>query len=874
MGEVFRGRDLRLRRDAALKVLPGAALGDPDRRRRFEHEAQVLAALNHPNVAQVFGVEDDSDVPVIAMEFVEGDTLAERLTAGGLPIPDTLAIASQLCDGLEAAHERGIVHRDLKPANIKVRPDGLVKILDFGLARGQSADMTEVSDSTTMLGTRTAEGIIMGTGPYMSPEQARGLPVDRRTDIWAFGCVLYEMLTGHPAFSGATTTDVLLSVVHQAPDWSRLPSTLAPRIVELLKRCLAKSVKDRQRDIADARFEIERARATGGDEPALIPSTARPTGMWRQLSAAFVGGAVLAGALVWLLPRTPAVEPRPIVRATMVLPADTTLALSRGAALALSPDGRRIVFAGRSKNGVKLYLRALDSDRSEPIAGTDDAASPFFSPDGNWVGFFAKGKLLKVLLGGGSPLPVADAANARGYAWAARDTIYLTPANNRPIFRLPSAGGAAEPITKLRDGEMSHRWPTVLPDGSLLFTIWNDAGWEPSRIVAERTGTGERVDVVREGGGYGRYIRDGTSRRGFLIYARAEGLLAAPFDEGRLAVTGPAFPVVEGLVTNLSGGAHFDVSASGTLAYVAGTLHEAVRELKWVGLDGSAQPAAAYTMGRFFSLSRDGTRIVRNNTSGPTRDVWIDDLVRKTSTRVAGQDGDFSAVWSKDGQSVVVSQGMPIGNLYRRAVDGSDRVERLTTSANRQAANDISPDGTWLAFTEIDPSSATDIWVMPLARSSMDGAAAPAAAPAAARVFVRTKFSEGNAAFSSDGRWLAYESNESGRFEVYIRAFPDGGRTFQISTGGGANPIWAPSGRELYFRSLDGKMLAASIGPTGDPGPVPPRELFNAASYEAFCSIAPDGKRFLMMPLIQDETSATQIQLILNLLDDLRQRVR
>jgi eukaryotic-like serine/threonine-protein kinase len=873
MGEVFRGRDLRLKRDAALKVLPGPALADPDRRRRFEHEAQVLAALNHPNVAQLFGVEDDGDVPVIAMEFVDGPTLAERLGAGALPIPDALAIASQLCDGLEAAHERGIVHRDLKPANIKVRPDGLVKILDFGLARGLTSDVAEVSDSTTMLVNRTAEGIVMGTGPYMSPEQARGLPVDRRTDIWAFGCVFYEMLTGTPAFAGSTTTDVLLAVVHQAPDWSRLPPTLPGRIVELIKRCLAKSVKDRQRDIADARFEIERAR-TPGDESHPLASIAPSPSIWRPLAMSFVAGAVIAGASFALLTRrTPATEPRPIVRTTIALPPDTTLALSRGAALALSPDGRRIVFAGRSKSGVRLYVRALDRFESEPLNGTDDAESPFFSPDGKWVGYFAKGQLQKVLLDRGSPLRVADAPNARGHAWNTADSIYLTPANNQSIWRVPSAGGASEPVTKLRDGELSHRWPTILPGGStLLFTIWNDTGWEPSRIVAERIGTGERLEVVRAGGGYGRYIRDAASERGFLVYARAEGLLAAPFDESRLALTGQAVPVVDGLVTNLSGGAHFDVSPSGTLAYVSGTLGESVRELKWVAFDGTAEPAAAFAMGRSFMLSPDGTRVVRNNTAGPTRDVWVDDLVRKTSTRLTSQDGNFTAIWSNDGRWVFLSRGIPSSNLYRRAADGSDREERLTTSANSQAPSGVSPDGAWLAFTEIDPTSGADIWVLPVTPSAAAGGSQPVIATA--RPFLRSKSSEGSATFSPDARWLAYQSNESGRFEVYVRSFPDGERKVQISTVGGVNPIWAPSGRELYFRSLDGKMLVAPVSTAGEFRLEPIRELFNAASYENVYSVTPDGKRFLMMALIKAESSATQIQLVLNFLDELRQRVR
>ncbi len=873
MGEVFRARDLRLKRDAALKVMASSDLSDADRRHRFEREAQVLAALNHPNVAQVFGVESHDGVPVIAMEYVEGRTLAELLHAGALPEDDALAIASQLCGGLEAAHDRGIVHRDLKPANISVRADGLVKILDFGIARG-GLDQGYGTEATTALGDRTAEGIVMGTAPYMSPEQARGLPVDRRTDVWAFGCVLYEMLTGSRAFAGATTTDVLVSVIQHGPDWSRLPRSLSPRIVELLERCLVKDLKDRRRDIGDARYEIERAR-TGGEPARVAPIATAPRGRW-WIPGAFAAGAV-AGAAIFALTmlRTSPPEPQAIVRTSIVLPPDTTLAPSRGAALALSPDGRRLVYAGRSKTGVQLYMRALDRFESIPIAGTSDAVNPFFSPDGRWVAFFAQGKLKKVLVdGGGAPLSLFDAPNARGHAWPSDDTIYVTPANNQPVFRVSAAGGAAAPATQRKEGELSHRWPTALANGStLLYTIWNDTGWEPARIVAERIGTGERAEVVRAGGGYGRFIRDGNGSRGFLVYARAEGLLAAPFDESTLALTGPSVPVVDGLVTNLSGGAQFDVSPSGALAYVLGTLDETVRELKWVSLDGKAETAVSISgMGRFWMLSPDGTRISRNNTAGPSRDVWIDDLVRKTSTRLTSQDGNFSTVWSADSQWVFTSRGIPYANLYRRAADGSDREDRLTASSNSQIPTGVSPDGKWLLFVERDPVSGLDLWVLPVppTPSGNAGSRPPTTTP---RLLLQTRFSETNAVFSPDGRWVAYQSNESGRFETYICAFPACDRKTQISEAGGMWAIWSRTGGDLYFRSLDGKLMAAAIRTNDDVRTEKPRELFSAAPYEDMMSLSADGKRFLAMQL-SATGSATQIHVVLNFLDDLRQRVR
>ena len=699
------------------------------------------------------------------------------------------------------------------------------------------------------------------------------MPVDRRTDIWAFGCVLYEMLAGARAFAGATATDTLIAVVQQAPEWSRLPPTLSPRIVNLLGRCLAKNPKERQRDIADARFEIERARS--GDSQPLTASAALPQPTSRRTPIlTFVAGAAIATAIFALLPRSQPVVPRPIVRSTVTLPPDTTLALSRGSAVTLSPDGSRLVFAARSKSGVKLYVRSLDRFDIHELPGTEDATSPFFSRDGKWIGFFIAKKLLKVPVdGGGSPIALADVSNPRGHAWGADDSILVTPANNQPIFRLPAAGGKPSAVTTLGEGELSHRWPTILPDGSLLFSIWNDTGWESARVVAERAGSGERVDIAG-GGGYPRYVRDGANPRGYLIYARDSGLLAAPFDEARLAVTGQAVPVLEGLNTNLSGGAHFDVTPSGTLAYVPGTLSEGRRELRWVSPEGKSETALTAEMGRFFSLSPDDTRIARNNTAGPTRDVFVDDLTRKTSTALTRQDGNFSVVWSQDGTWLYLSRGIPRPNLYRRAADGSDREDRLTSSPNAQIPSSVSTDGKLLAYIEFDPVNSADIWVLPLPEATPAGNESARAPTATPRPFLRSKSTETSPMFSPDGKWLAYESNESGRFEVYVRSFPDAANRIQVSTAGGTWPVWAPSGSHLYLRSLTGQMMASAVRGNGTLLFEPARELFDGSGYENRYSIASDGKRFLMMPVIPAESAPSQLRIVLNFLDELRQRVR
>ncbi|MEX2273367.1 MAG: protein kinase [Vicinamibacterales bacterium] len=876
MGEVLRARDARLKRDVALKVLPLSSVGNADSRARFDREAQVLASLSHPAIAQIFGVEIAGGAPVIVMELIEGPTLDERLAGGALPLAETLAIAAQLCDGLEAAHERGVIHRDLKPANIKAPPDGTIKILDFGLARVLTPDTgADTANSPTMLG-RTSSGIILGTAAYMSPEQARGRDLDKRTDIWSFGCILYEMLTGAPAFDGESATDILAGVVGREPDFDRLPAGTPARLVELVRHCLQKHPKDRLRDIADARFAIEQvqrgpieSRASAEARPARQRLGPRSLG-W------FTAGAGAAAAVALLIAGVPfrkdAAAPAP-VRTTIALPPGVVLALGRGSAVALSPDGRTLVFAGRANSKTLLYVRALDRFDSHALSGTDGATNPFFSPDGRWVGFFADGKLKKVSLEGGAPVVIADVLNSRGQAWGAGDDILFTPSNSAPVWRVPARGGKPEALTALREGELSHRWPGLLPDGrTMLFSVWNDAGWEPSRIVGRAAdGVGQSV-VIEAGGGYPRYVRD-ADRRGYLVYARSEGLLAAPLDETTLTVTGQAVPLVDGVITNLSGGAHSDLSASGTLAYVPGGLHESARELVWVTRQGKASPGITMRgLTRTWKLSPDGTRVVRNNAGGPG-DIWIENLEGGRSTRITNspERGNFNGVWSGDGQFVVFARGFGNTNLFRRPADGRDVEQRLTSNDHPQGPMSVSPDGRWLAFYDIDPVSGSDIWVLPLPA----GPIGPSGdAIARARPFVKTNDNEGYAVFSPDSRWMAYQSNDSGRFEIFVRAFPDGQQVFRVSADGGISPTWSPTGDELFYRGLNGKMMAVAVRTDASFEAGKQRELFDALPYESIYSVSADGERLLMMPLIVSEQSATQINLVLNFLTELRPRIR
>ncbi len=895
MGEVFRARDARLKRDVALKVLPIAAVADADRRARFEREAQVLAALDHPNIAKVFGVEDADGSPVIVMELVEGPTLAERLAGRPMPFDEALAVALDLCHGLAAAHDAGVVHRDLKPANIKVRPDGVVKILDFGLALAPASDGPDTANSPTVLNMRTMPGAILGTAAYMSPEQARGRPVDARADVWAFGCVLYEMLTGRPAFSGETTTDILAAVVHTEPDWSALPATLPPRVEELLQRCLQKAVKDRQRDLGDAGFQLQRARSASSDgrpasppakgrapsaaNPSAPPTSERGERAWLRPAVAFAVGAAAVALWLGLGGATPAPAPASAtpVRTSVVLPEGLTLSLGRGSSVAISPSGTRVVFAGRDGATTALYRRDLERFESQLLAGTDGASEPFFSPDGRWVGFVADRLLKKVSMDGGAPVNIAPAPILRGNAWGDNDTVLFTPTNGAPVMRVSANGGEPAGVTVLAKGEASHRWPRVLPGATgVLFSVWNDTGWEPASIHAQRLdGTG-RTAVVARNGGYPRYLRDGDAAHGFLVYARENGLMAIRFDEATLTTTGTATPVFDGLITNLSGGAHFDLSPGGTLAYVPGASDEANRDLQWVALDGSPSPPIEVRnfSSRGWDLSPDGRRVVFSNTTGgPTRNLWVVDLEGATTSQLTQGTDSFAPVWSGDGASIFYLKGNSDPALVRRALRPGATDEIVSAEGGR-GVNNVSRDGRWMLRVRNNPDTGADIVAEPLTPLAAGGtSSAPTAG--APRPIVATPASETDPNFSPDGRWLVYQSNASGRLEIHARAFHDGDREYTLSTAGGTVPRWAPSGREVFFRAPDNAMMAVSVTASETTLTVDaPRRLFDAARYDGAYAVGPDGRQLLMMPALTTETAATEIRFVFNFLDELRARVK
>jgi serine/threonine-protein kinase len=621
MGEVYRARDTKLAREVALKVLPQAFAGDAERMARFEREAQVLASLNHPNIAAIYGLEESGATRALVMELVEGPTLEKRIQQAGLgerlygapvstqtregrkgpplSVDESLNIAKQIAEALEYAHERGIIHRDLKPANIKITAEGSVKVLDFGLAKALDTSVAAMSpsptgprtpmlkDSPTLTAAATQAGVILGTAAYMSPEQARGKTADRRADIWAFGCVLYEMLTGQQAFSGETVSDTLAAVLRAEPDWSALPAASPPRVRELIRRCVIKDPKQRLRDIGEARIAIEESLSGPTDVGATLAiargrAQGPPLQPWRR-AAPWAMAAISMIALLTLIVsnmlRSSRPPTRPVARLAVTLPPGDRLALGPLPHIALAPDGSRLVYAAVHSGTTQLYLRAIDRFETTPIPGTEGAESPFFSHDGQSVGFFAGGTLKEVSLSGGAPLTLCSAPSNRGGSWGFDGSIIFSPSPSSGLFRISAAGGAPKPLTAPdhKQGEISHRWPEILPGGkAAVFTIFTGAGLESARIGVLSLETGERRMLVRAGA-YARYFPSGH-----LVYARAGGLQAVPFDLQRLEVTGTPVPVFEGVSMNPGFfSAEFSSTSDGSLAYVPG-----VRRLPTVHLPG------------------------------------------------------------------------------------------------------------------------------------------------------------------------------------------------------------------------------------------------------------------------------------------------
>ena len=877
MGEVYRAQDRNLGRQVAIKVMPEEFSSDPERLARFEREAKLLAVLNHPNIAAVHELEQSGGRRFLVLEMVEGETLQARLDRGAMAVDDALETCRQVAEGLEAAHEKGIVHRDLKPGNIIITPEGKVKILDFGLAKASMAETTgvDIANSPTITAQMTEPGVILGTAAYMSPEQARGRSVDRRADIWAFGCVLYECLTGKRAFQGETVSDTLAQILKGEPDWGVLPANTPTALRALIRRCLQKDSKRRLRDIGDARIEIDEAASLPTEESA---RTQQFRLGWALLFAtAVLAAGTLIGVLIERSLRKPATAQ--VIRAIVPLPAGMMLTRTQGpirTEVALAPDGSSLVFsASPDGSGAKAMLNRRPMDRAEatPIPGTEGARIPVFSPDGQWIGFWAKGKLHKVAAKGGIPDLLCDVNEVPyGICWGSDGKIVF--GTSQSGLQCTSAEGG-KPVTLAKfdsSKELPLRLPYLLPEGrALVFTTMPYSGSVEAQVELLSLETGKREVIIQDGAD-ARYVPTGH-----LVFVRRGTLMAAPFDLDQLKITGSAVSVISGLMQALnpasasenSAAGQYSFSESGTLVYASGGIFKDVEfHHFWFDRSGQAEPWAEFGNRPAVEvrLSPDG-RSAAFTTIGSNRNLWAYDIQRNAPTKLTSYGAAEYVTWTPDGKRVAFSwTNSGLYNIWWMPWDGSGEMEQLTKSAFSQYPSSWTRDGKYLALVEANPSTGNDILVLRMEDKQV------------------IRFAAGNSheswpEFSPDGRWLAYASDETGSDEIYLRSFPGGDRKLTISNQGGHAPLWAPDGRELFYWNLQYTALMKvdiSAGPDLFPGT--PRKLFDFAAGWAHpiraYDITPDGRRFLIRGLPEYAlTNVLELNLVQNWFEELKRLV-
>jgi Tol biopolymer transport system component len=797
MGEVYRAQDTKLGRDVAIKVLPSAFVSDPDRLARFEREARLLATLNHPHIGAIYGVEEAAGVRALILELVEGPTLAERLSAGPMPVREAVSIARQISEALDAAHEKGIIHRDLKPANIKVTPEGIVKVLDFGLAKA-GALAGETADATR-------DGAILGTAGYMSPEQARGQAVDKRTDIFAFGAILYEMLSGRRAFDGETAMDAVTAVLNDdPPELSAAERRIPPALTRIVDRCLKKNPAGRFQSASDLAFALEGVSQQSDPTAAAVIADGRKS--FPQNSGATwamaVGCALLVGfAIATLLYFRPAALEPQVTRLDLVTP-PTGDAYS----MTISRDGRQLAYVANGDHGAQLWVRPLDQAIAQPLAGTEGAIGPFWAPDGRAIGFFAEGKLKRIDLAGGAVQVLADVSNPMGGAWGADGVILFTPSSTDPLLRVAASGGPVTAATHLATGQAGHHWPEFLPDGRRFLFVVSTGQQDTYGVYVGSLGGGEPTRIMPDA------TRAAYAPPGYLLLAASDGspppgasgsglLVAYPFDAANATVKGEPITVARGVGICCDRGA-FAVSAQGVLAYRGGVSTR--RQLVWIDRAGRVLgPAGPVddTGLSFPDLSADDQRVAFIRAVQANIDVWVIRAGETVPRRFTFERTiDAGPLWSPD-LSRIVFRTFRGGtyNLYEKPVDGSTDEQPLLVTSLAKAPLDWSRDGRFLLYSSQDPKTGTDLWALPLT-----GERKPFAV-------LQTRFDEIQGQFSPDGRWLAYASNESGRNEIYVQAFPESGGKSQISVAGGLQPRWRRDGKELFYVAPDNRLFAAPI---------------------------------------------------------------
>jgi hypothetical protein len=888
MGEVYRATDTKLKRDVAIKVLPPAFTADKERLARFEREAQLLAQLHHPNIASIFGLEESDGTRALVMELVEGPTLAERLEQGPLPFDESLSVSLQIAYALEEAHEKGIVHRDLKPQNIKASIDGRVKVLDFGLAKamdpagaasGSGASASELAKSPTLTLGATQMGVILGTAAYMSPEQAKGMGVDKRADVWAFGVVLWEMLVGRRLFPGDSVPETLAGVLKTEVEFDALPPEIPPAVRRLLRRCLERDPRERLRDIGEARIALREALEPGAAAAArTLEVKPAATSALARLRPWLVA-ALLAGALVWSLAlggaaarSAPGVARAPVLAlrlpAGLSIPLDDRGIYGQTAVLAIAPDGAQVAFLEGAGSG-PIHLRGIESDELRPLEGTAGSSSPFFSPDGRWVGFFSPGKLRKIAVDGGRPIDLADATLDRGAVWCPDGSIVFAPSPTGGLFRLPAGGGAPVALTEVGAGERTHRWPAVLPGGAeVAFTVGvvgQPGDYEESRIDVVELASGRRRPLLT-GASMVRFTANGIvllARQGQVLATPLAGLSPATVESAKQVLKNVAGVPASGIV-------HFDVAADGTLVYAERDPHADELDLVWFGADGKSEPLgvpkAEYSLLR---IAPNGRRVAMSIGPGGGRggDIWILDLATKASSKLTFDGRSAAPVWTSGGDEVIFQAALPSGTeeFRQRPADGSREARTIVRFADARARAPIGymADGSLLFWEDGGTGSAGNLLFLP-----------PGTNGDQAQPFASTAAIEIQPAISPDGRFVAYSLDTTGQPEVYVQPFPPTGAKWQVASDA-SMPLWSRDGRELYF-ARDEILWAVPVTLSGSFSMGAPREVARiplnmVLTFDTSTSVdvALDG-RFLAVRASSTAKTNEHLVVVLNWFEKLR----